>query len=196
LTSKDLVSVRQQGETKVQEVQEQAQEQVQEIQEQANEVRVQAQEQVEQANVVVDETIRNANSLINESSNTSLAGLLNLIVSVSNKLIRVLKLKRSDWNTKVKVKDLKEVRDKVVEYYDKFSEINPNDPIMRAYSDAYKLSAKRIDELNIEFTVLVKTGNLNESVYSGGRRVGMFKGHVEVQNMANFMRTYPMKRQF
>ena len=113
-------------------------------------------------------------NFINEYGNTSVPGLLSAIMTLANKMFRLVKIKRDVWKSIVPVSELKEVYDKVSEYYSKFSDINIEDRIMGGYRDMHKLAYLRIGQLNEEFSMLVRTSNLNHSVnlpYStGGRR--------------------------
>jgi hypothetical protein len=104
-----------------------------------------------------------------ESGNTSISAILNMILKVINKMFRLVKLKREEWKTTVIMKDLKDVRDKVVEYYNKFNEINPSDKVMNGHADSYKLANTKMEDMKNEFEVLVKTSNLSQQIYGGGR---------------------------
>jgi len=126
-----------------------------------------------------------AKSMIGESGNTTLPGLLSDIMKLSNKMFRLVKIKRDEWKTSVPVRDLKEVYDKVAEYNKKFSEINVDDHVMGGYRDMHKLASQRLGQLNEEFSMLVRTSNLNNSVnvpfVTGGRR--RFVGENEITNV-------------
>jgi hypothetical protein len=80
-----------------------------------------------------------------------------------------VKLNRDEWRSSVPMGDLKNVRDKIVEYFNKFNEIDPNDKIMQSYKDSYKLSNSKFNDLHDEFEQLVKTTNLNTQIYGGCR---------------------------
>ena len=146
----------------------------------------------------ISTTVKTTSALLSDTSGSSISGLLNVIVNLSNKMIRVLKLKRPEWKMSISNDDLKEVRDKVIEYVTKFNEIDQKHKVMTPYSDALKLSSRRISELNNEFTTLVKTSNLNNSVYksiaTGGKRninnnkKAMFIGESVKVNVMDFYR--------
>jgi hypothetical protein len=141
--------------------------------EQSQQQTAEAESKAEQAESKVEETEKELNvakSLFNETGNTSLSSLLSLIVKVINKMIRLVKLKRDEWRSSVPTQDLKTVRDKVVEYFNKFQQINPNDKIMKSYKDSYKLTNGKFNELHDEFEMLVKTSNLNTQIYGGCHR--------------------------
>ena len=132
-----------------------------------------ANSKVEQAESKVEETEQELNvakSLFSETGNTSLSSLLSLIVKVINKMVRLVKLKRDEWRSSVPMMDLNDVRNKIVEYFNKFNEINPNDKIMRSYKDSYKLTNGKFNEIRDEFEMLVKTSNLNTKIYGGCHR--------------------------
>ena len=96
-------------------------------------------------------------------------------------MYRLVKIKRDEWKTSVPVRDLKEVYDKLAEYNEKFNEINVDDRVMGGYRDMHKLASQRLGQLNDEFSMLVRTSNLNNSVtvpfVTGGRR---FVGENEI----------------
>lgn len=141
--------------------------------EQSQQQTAEAESKAEQAESKVEETeqeLNAAKSLFSETGNTSLSALLSLIVKVINKMVRLVKLRKYEWPNYVPMMDLNDVRNKVVEYYNKFNEIDPNDKIMRSYKDSYKLTNKKFDELRDEFEMLVKSSNLNTKIYGGGHR--------------------------
>jgi hypothetical protein len=138
--------------------------------EQSQQQTAEAESKAEQAESKVEETEQEltvAKSLFSETGNTSLSSLLSLIVKVINKMIRLVKLKRDEWRSSVPMMDLNDVRNKVVEYFNKFNEIDPNDKIMKSYKDSYKLTNGKFNELHDEFEMLVKTSNLNTQIYGG-----------------------------
>ena len=123
--------------------------------------------------------------MLNETGSTTLPGLMGDVMKISNKMFRLVKIKRTDWKSTVPLRDLKEVYDKVAEYNKKFNEINIDDKVMDGYKDMYKLTRQRLGQLNEEFTILVRTSNLNNSVnvplVTGGKR--MFIGENEQTNV-------------
>jgi len=105
-----------------------------------------------------------------EHATSSIGSLLHYIMKLSNKMIRLVKLKRLQWKTNIRNMDLQVVYYKVVEYYVKFKELDPNSKVMIAYRDSYNLCLKHIDELNDEFNVLIKTSSVTQ-IGRGGRRI-------------------------
>ena len=124
-------------------------------------------EQVEAKREETENQLTTAKSLFSETGNTSIGALLGVIVKVINKMIRLVKLKRDEWRSSVPMNDLNDVRKKVVEYFNKFNEINPADRVMKSYKDSYALANKKFNEIHDEFEQLVKTTNLNTQIYGG-----------------------------
>jgi hypothetical protein len=131
------------------------------------------------------------------SGNTSLPGLLGTITNLSNKMYRLVKLKRIEWKSSIPSKDLRDVHEKVVEYVNKMKQIDASDKVMSGYEDMHKLSIQRMTQLSEEFNVLVRTSNFNNSVNvpitTGGRRQinksrTVFIGEGQPVNVMSFFR--------
>jgi hypothetical protein len=135
-----------------------------------------------------------AKGMLGESSNTSLPGLMASVTNIANKMYRLVKLKRSEWQNSVPVRDLKEVYEKVNEYNSKINEINIDDNVMSAHKDMFKLTISRLRQLNDEFTTLVKTSALNFNVnpvtVTGGnlKKKEMFIGENYHADIMSFFR--------
>jgi len=126
-----------------------------------------------------------ARSIVGAAGGTSLPSILSEVMKLANKIFRLVKIKRDEWKTSVSNKDLKEVYDKVMEYQAKYAEINGADRVMAGYRDMQRLATQRLNQLNDEFSLLVKTSNFNNSVnvpfVMGGRR--RFVGENEITNV-------------
>jgi hypothetical protein len=128
-----------------------------------------------------------AKGMFNDTGNTSLPGLFASVMILSNKMYRLVKIKRDEWKTSVPTRDLQEVADKVKEYNGKINEIDINDRVMTGHKDIYKLTIKRLKQLNDEFTILIKSSAFG---FSGGslHKKEMFIGENEEVDVMSFYR--------
>jgi hypothetical protein len=74
----------------------------------------------------------------------------------------------------IELVDLRKARNKVVEYYNKFYEMDPSHKTLRNYLDLYNFADKKMFELVQEFNTLINTSNLSLEVGRGGRKPKSF----------------------